>query len=297
MSVYRHLLAAVIVVGALPSTAAVEVLHRERSLYQTILITETRARICMQFSVREQQRNQSCFNPRRPKRMVFTYTHMMMTALLLGEEPKTVLIAGLGGGTLPTALHDLLPQARVDTVEIDPAVVAAASKYFGFATSDRLNVHVQDARVFVKRAVSRGERYDLVMLDAFGGDYIPEHLMTQEFLQETRSVLADGGVLAANTFATSRLYDHESETYRAVFGLFFNVKTPASNNRVILARNGPLPPKKLLREKAAAWRGRLRPYDVPIRDFAGRLSLEIDWDVERRPLTDQYSPANLLRGE
>ena len=297
MSVYRYLLATMMVVGALPSTAAVEVLHRERSLYQTILITETRARICMQFSVREQQRNQSCFNPRHPKRMVFTYTHMMMAALLLGEEPKTVLIAGLGGGTLPTALHDLLPQARVDIVEIDPAVVAAANKYFGFATSDRLNVHVQDARVFVKRAASRGERYDLVMLDAFGGDYIPEHLMTQEFLQETRSVLADGGVLAANTFATSRLYDHESETYRAVFGLFFNVKTPASNNRVILARSGPLPPKKLLREKAAAWRGRLRPYDVPIRDFPGRLSLEIDWNVERRPLTDQYAPANLLRGE
>ncbi len=282
---------------AVPAASADGILHRERSLYQTILITESRDRICMQFSVREHQRNQSCFNPRHPKRMVFTYTRMMMGALLIEPEPANVLIAGLGGGTLPTALHDLLPEARIDTVEIDPAVVAAARRYFDFATSDRLHVHVRDARVFVKRAVAAPVRYDLVMLDAFGGDYIPEHLMTQEFLGEVRAIMADGGVLAANTFATSRLYDHESETYRAAFGMFFNVRMRQSNNRVILARNGPLPAKAELRANAAAWRDRLRAYDVPIRQLPARLSLAIDWDATRRPLTDQYAPANLLRGD
>lgn len=291
------LLALAALASALPADGAVEILHRERSLYQTILITEGRNRICMQFSVREHQRNQSCFNPRHPKRMVFTYTRMMMAALLLSDEPETVLIAGLGGGTLPTALHELLPQARIDTVEIDPAVVAAARNYFGFTTSDRLAVHVRDARVFVKRATARDRRYDLVMLDAFGGDYIPEHLMTREFLDEVRAIMADGGVLAANTFATSRLYDHESETYRAAFGSFFNLRTPESNNRVILARNGPLPPKTELRANAAAWRAPLRAYDVRIREYPARLSLDIDWDVTRRPLTDQYAPANLLRND
>ena len=289
-------LAAVLVVTAAPA-AALDILHRERSLYQTILITEDKDRICMQFSVRERQRNQSCFDPRRPQRMVFTYTRMMMAALLLAPAPSTVLVAGLGGGTLPTALHDLLPDARIDTVEIDPAVVAAAERFFGFAADARLAVHVRDARVFVKRAAANDVRYDLVMLDAFGGDYIPEHLLTREFLDEVRAIMADGGVLAANTFATSRLYDHESETYRAAFGLFFNLRTPQSNNRVILAKNGPLPTKAELRANAAAWRSRLKPYDVPIRDLPARLSLDVDWDVTRRPLTDQYSPANLLRGE
>ena len=297
MNVRRSLAFLAVLAFSLPTYAALEILHRERSLYQTILITQDRNRICMQFSVREHQRNQSCFNPRHPKRMVFTYTRMMMAALLLEPAPAKVLIAGLGGGTLPTALHELLPETRIDTVEIDPAVVAAAREYFDFAATDRLAVHVQDARVFVKRAAVRGERYDLVMLDAFGGDYIPEHLMTQEFLEEVRAIMADGAVLAANTFATSRLYDHESETYRAAFDVFFNVRTPDSNNRVILARNGPLPPKATLRENAATLRAALRPYDVPIRRFPARLSLDIDWDVTRRPLTDQYSPANLLRDD
>ena len=291
----RSLLAAALVVATTqPGAAQVDVLHRERSLYQTILVTREPGRLCMQFTVRAAQRNQSCMNPRHPRRMVFTYTRMMMAALLLAPEPASVLMAGLGGGTIPTALADVLPKVRIDVVEIDAAVAAAARKYFGFAASDRLQVHINDARVFVKRALHRDARYDLILLDAYSGEYIPEHLMTLEFLEEIRALLAPGGVVAANTFSSSRLYHHESATYRAAFGMFFNFKTPQSANRIILAANGALPAKTVLRANAERWRSRLRPYDVPIRSYPGRLSLEVDWDTSKRPLTDQYAPANLL---
>ena len=167
--------------------------------------------------------------------------------------------------------------------------------YFSFATDDRLQVHVSDARVFVKRALARGDNYDLVLLDAYSGDYIPEHLMTVEFLAEVRALLAPGGVMAANTFATSLLYDYESETYRAVFEKYFNLRLPDSNNRVIVASNSPLPSTATLRENARAWRSRLRVYDVPITSYPARMSRKVDWDETKRALTDQYSPANLLR--
>lgn len=291
----KPLALALVLVAALPAAAELEVLHRERSLYQTLLITREPGRLCLRFSVRREQRNQSCMNPRQPRRMVFTYTRMMTAALLLQPAPSRVLMAGLGGGTLPTALAELLPNTHIDAVEVDAAVVAAARKYFDFRESDRLRVVVSDARVFVKRALRRGDRYDLVLLDAYGGDYIPEHLMTVEFLEETRRLLTPGGVVAANTFANSRLYDHESETYRAVFGIFFNLKTPTSANRIVLAANGPLPPKPVLRDNARAWRASLERYGVPIDDYPNRLSLDVDWDVGKRPLTDQYAPANLLQ--
>lgn len=276
---------------------AEEVVHRERSLYQTILITQEPSRLCMKFTIRDRERNQSCMDPRSPKRMVFTYTRMMMASLLLTPEPGSVFVAGLGGGTLPTALAELLPEARIEVAEIDPAVIAVARTYFGFAANDRLQVHVSDARVFVKRALARGEHYDLVLLDAYSGDYIPEHLMTLEFLAETRDLLASGGVLAANTFATSSLYDHESVTYREIFGDYFNLRLPESNNRVILASNGPLPSTATLRDNARAWRSRLRVYDVPIASYPARMSRKVDWDETKRALTDQYSPANLLRDQ
>ena len=39
-----------------------------------------------------------------------------------------------------------------------------------------MHVDVQDARVWTKRAMRKETRYDLIVLDAFNGDYIPEHL-------------------------------------------------------------------------------------------------------------------------
>lgn len=289
------LAAAALVLAALPAVAATTVLHREQSLYQNILVVQEQERLCLRFSLRRQERNQSCMDPDAPQRMVFAYTRMMMAVLLLEPAPQRILMAGLGGGTLPTALAALLPTATIDAVEIDPAVVALAERYFDFAASERLKVTVADARVFVKRALAREERYDAVLLDAYGGDYIPEHLLTREFLAEVRELLPEGGVLAANTFSASRLYHHESATYQAVFGTFFNFKTRQSGNRIVLARKGPLPPTAVLAANAAVWREPLEPYGVPIDTYPELLDANVDWDADARPLTDQYAPANLLQ--
>lgn len=278
---------------ALPADAAV--IHRERSLYQTILVDKTGPRVCLKFSVRRQQLNQSCIDQGRPREMVFLYTRMMMAALLLNPAPRRVLVAGLGGGTVPAAISQLYPDAIVDVVEIDGAVVDVARRFFGFVESERLRVHVQDARTFIRRAVRNGETYDLVMLDAYNSEYIPEHLMTREFLADAKTLLSEDGALAANTFASSRLYDHESTTYSAVFGPFFNLRLPDSANRVILVTKQPLPDLVTLHRRATALRTRLRPYGIDIKRYPKELLSEVDWDTGARVLTDQYSPANLLR--
>ena len=159
------------------------IVHREQSLYQTILVDDTGTRRCLQFSVRRDQRNQSCIDLKHPRQMVFTYTQMMMAGLLLAPDPQRILMIGLGGGTLPLALNDLFPNVRVDVVEIDSAVVRIAREFFGFQSSERIKVFEMDGRIFTKRAIIRGDQYDLIFLDAFTGDYIPEHLMTREYLE------------------------------------------------------------------------------------------------------------------
>lgn len=291
------LLLAAAVPGA-PATGAFwndEVLHREQSLYQTILVVRSGTLICLQFSVREEQRNQSCMNETDRRRLVFSYTRMMLASLLLNPDPERILMAGLGGGSLVAALNELLPDAALDVVEIDPAVVQAAREFFDFRPRGRTRVVVRDARVFIKRALREGQRYDIVMLDAYGGDYIPEHLMTVEFLEEVGELLAPGGVLVANTFAHSRLYDHESVTYRAAFGHFYNLKRFDSENRIILAMNEPLPPREVTLRNANLWRVAMRPLGVPVLSYPTGMTARIDWDTGARVLTDQYSPANLLR--
>ncbi|MEE8078323.1 MAG: fused MFS/spermidine synthase [Pseudomonadales bacterium] len=282
-------------VAVFSSITQAKVIHRERSLYSTILVDQRGSTLCLQFSMRSDQRNQSCVDQKHPKKLVFGYAKMMLSSLLLQPDPQAILIIGLGGGTLPTTLHELYPTARIDIVEIDPAVKTVAETYFNFTVSEGVEVFLQDARVFTKRALGRGESYDLIMLDAFNGDYIPEHLMTREYVEESRQLLRPGGVLVANTFSISKLYDHESETYRAVFGEFYNVTTSDSSNRIIIARNEPLPDGMEFAAIARQLAPALRPYDLRIVDFPRRFSKKRNWDESARVLTDQYSPANLLQ--
>lgn len=281
----------------LVQTADAKIIHRERSMYSTILVDQRGTIICLQFSVRRDQRNQTCMDRSAPRKMVFPYAKMMMMGLLLVPEPERILVVGLGGGTLPVALSELYPDTQIDAIEIDPAVKMVAETYFGFRENDHLSVILQDARVFTKRALMRETRYDLIMLDAFNGDYIPEHLLTREYLEETRGLLSENGVVAANTFAISRLYDHESTTYREVFGTFYNVRSRVSANRVILASNGELPDRETLAERGRTLGPRLSRYDIRVNDFLPVFSTEADWDETARVLTDQYSPANILSNQ
>jgi spermidine synthase len=269
--------------------------HSERSLYQNILVTEVGSMRCLQFSVRRDQRNQSCVDTRAPDRLALPYSRMMLAGLLLNPAPERIYIAGLGGGSLTTALAHLYPDAAIDVVEIDPAVVRVAAKFFDFTPSARTRVFEQDARAWGRRALRAGDRYDLILLDAFNGDYIPEHLMTREYLEETRALLTDDGVLVANTFAVSALYDHESATYAAVFGTFFNLTMPDSANRVILTGPGTLPAREVLVANAKQLAPKLSRLGVQIEAYPRRLSTKRTWKADARVLTDQYSPANLLR--
>lgn len=284
-----------VLTAVLLQPVAAETLHEERSLYRDITVTQEGQRRCLVFNVHRGDRNQTCMNTADPERLVFEYAKMSFAGLLLNPNPRRVLIAGLGGGSLPSALTTLFPEAQIDVIEIDQAVVNVAKEFFDFEETDQVSVIVNDARVYVKRAALLEKKYDLVILDAFTGDYIPEHLLTLEFLQEVRSIMTPDGVLVANTFSTSRFYDHESETYQRAFGEFFNFKLPSSGNRIIIARDELLPPRGKMMQTARDLAPRVRRFGVPLLEYPNRLSTRVDWDRSRRVLTDQYSPSNLLR--
>jgi spermidine synthase len=283
-------IALVVLVGAPGAARADEILSRQKSLYRDVLVTQHGEERCLTFSIRNRSTNrQSCIVPARPDELVLDYTTLMLAGLYAQPAPKRILVVGLGGGILPRTLAKLLPAASIDVVEIDEAVVEAARKWFLFAPSERVKVAVQDGRVYVKRALRGDARYDLVFLDAYDHEYIPEHMLTREFLQEVRDVLAPGGVVVANTFSSSRLYDSESVTYAAVFGPFQQLRT---GNRVILA--GAIPPEATLRANAERWSAAFAPLGVSADWLFSRWEARPAWKRDARLLTDQYSPSNLL---
>nr|WP_328824530.1 fused MFS/spermidine synthase [Thalassotalea algicola] len=288
----NHLLGLLLLVVS--NFALGKVIHQERSMYRNIIVEDSGNLRCLKFNVKSNKTNQSCFLKSEPNRLVFNYTKLLFSGMIVNPNPKRILIIGLGGGTMSNTLHQLLPDAEIENIEIDPAVIKVARQYFSFFENDHVTSVVKDGRIYMKRALIKKQKYDWIILDAFNGDYIPEHLMTKEFLEETKALLSESGVVTANTFSVSELYNYESATYQSVFGEFFQVKNRKNENRIILATKGQLPNQEHLKGDLATLHDRLRPFGVNILDVFKSFTKEQDWPENTPVLTDQFSPANLL---
>ncbi len=108
---------------------------------------------------------------------------------------QDVLCVGLGVGIVPRQF--VQEGTRVDVVEINPAVVSVAARFFDLDPS-RLRITFGDGRYFVNR--SSPGKYDVIILDAFLGDSCPSHLMTREAFTAMRRILKPEGTLVINTF-------------------------------------------------------------------------------------------------
>jgi spermidine synthase len=127
-------------------------------------------------------------------RSAFTY---MLSGLARAYTTnlQSALCIGLGVGIVPM---DLARRGvQVDVVEINPAIVPVATKFFGLEP-DKLHITIDDGRHFLNRCQ---KQYDVVVLDAFLGDSSPSHLLTREAFASIRKVLRPGGTLVINSFA------------------------------------------------------------------------------------------------
>jgi spermidine synthase len=118
---------------------------------------------------------------------------------LLGRPPRRVAMLGNAAGTAARAYARYYPQARIDGVELDPAVSDVGRRYFEMEEIPRLEVHDMDARSFLRQT---DERYDVIIVDAYRPPYVPFYLATEEFFELVRERLTPAGVVALNVATT-----------------------------------------------------------------------------------------------
>lgn len=135
---------------------------------------------------------------------VFAYYRAFGRLFALRPDTRRVLAVGGGGFAFPKLVAAEHPGVRTDVVEIDPAVIRLARRWFFLdeavalarAGGGDLRVICADGRSFLEAA--SGEAYDAIVLDAFVGAEPVRELATVEALRAARAALAPGGVLAAN---------------------------------------------------------------------------------------------------
>ena len=147
---------------------------------------------------------------------------------------ERLLVLGLGGGGSIASTRVTAPEVEVDAVEIDPAVVEAAVRFFGMNPQDgKLHIHVADARPWLARSQSV---YDLVHVDLYqGGPYIPFYLVTREFFQAVREHMSPDGLLMMNLFDASRRQELLISTVATLRQVFPSVLVlPVDNGNFML---------------------------------------------------------------
>jgi spermidine synthase len=255
--------------------------------YNDIYITKRRTELTMSFQLRGWDYTESITNLKDPDDLPLKYTRNMTIGMIYPEEPKRVLMIGLGGGSISTYLGRHVPDLPVDTVEIDPGVVTAAKKYFGIRETERVRYLEGDGRVFLNR---NKQLYDVILVDAFHGGYVPFHLLTKEFYTLVKQRLTPTGAAAFNVHDGTKLYASTIMTLAAVFPSVHLY--PSGEGEVIaVVTAAPEPAQDVLASRAAALQERYK-FRFPLPELIARRS-------DKKPtqkgelLTDDFAPVNL----
>ena len=259
--------------------------ERIETEYNNIFIVQKGDFLAMTFRLKGENTRQSVLNLRDRGQLPLPHSHYQTLAAVHAGKLKSMLMVGLGGGSVSEYFLRHVAELHVTSVELDPGVVAAAKKYFGAAESARHKIATGDGRVFLTRNKAK---YDVVMIDAFRGGYVPFHLLTHEFYTLLASRLEPDGVAVLNLRAGTQLFDSSLVTLRRTFKTLEVYEW--SGNAIVLARL--LPPmtgeERIARAEARQAQFKFRYALTALLKDASRIEAK-----EARVLTDDFAPVNL----
>ena len=176
-----------------------------------------------------------------------------------GRQNLSMMVIGAGGYAFPQYLKATWPSSRVEVVEIDPGVTAAATAAFGLDSNTAIRTINLDARNYVDQILPASsdrepaERYDFIYQDVINDHSAPFHLVTQEFNEKIARLLTDDGVYLINTYDTGRfvgaVVGTARQTFPHVYVITSEVGLPSPRDTfVVIAAKRQIDPRKILAE-------------------------------------------------
>lgn len=256
------------------------------SIYSNIFLYKTGPCIKMTFRRVGSEFNESEMNISDANELPVPYTRIITVSMMYPDKIDKVAMIGVGGGTTLNYLSSYLAEAKYIGVELDPKVLEFAQEDFRLGRNKKIKLVESDGRMFLLRSK---ELYDVIILDAFRGGYIPSHLLTKEFYQLTQSRLSGYGVVAINLHAGDALFDSSLKTVKEVFP---QVDAYSVGGSVILVGSNRKIESAALVNKAKALQDKYS-FRYPLQEIL-KAQKKYDVPLSAKLLTDDYSPANQL---
>lgn len=180
-----------------------------------------------------------------PNELAFWYTRELASIVAQAPQKQQILVLGGGTYTLPRYLAKHYPQSHIDVVEIDPELTTIARRLFFYNDPSNISLHYDDARVFVNHAT---QKYDIILMDVYSDTSVPFSLLTREYSQQIKRLLAPQGIVAVNALAATHgackpVYDAINATYADLGNTHYvKVEKPAlDRSNMILVYGSQLP--------------------------------------------------------
>jgi spermidine synthase len=263
--------------------------ERVESLYNDIyLYQRPDGYFILSFGARRLNYIESIVNPRDELELPAYYTQSMTVGAAYAAKLESAAMIGLGGGRTSWYLHKSIPELKFTAVDLDPQVVRIAGQYFSVKPEENFDIAVLDGRMYLAR---NHKTFDMILVDAYRGPFVPFHLLTKEFYGLIKERLNPGGVVVQNVEPTTMLFDAAVATIGAVFPNldFFR----SSGNIVIVGYDGP---RRNWDELLRIAKERQAKYDFRY-DLVELLERRYmpSWNKSRKPLTDDFAPVEHLK--
>ena len=177
---------------------------------------------------------QSAMRLSAPDELEVVYVQCMMGFTLFHPQPETLLMIGLGGGSLAKFVHQRLPGMRTTAIEINQQVVTAARAHFFLPQDDdRLQVLIAEGGEYVAGSPAST---DILIVDGFeDGRHVPS-LISQAFYDHARAALKRHGVLVVNLLSRDRgLHDHLARIETSFNGRIATLMAEPHGNLIVFA--------------------------------------------------------------
>ena len=287
LRLFAFSLVAAALLAADGAQAEKRLIEKKESIYNSIFVSQRGSYVIMEFGKNRRIYTESVANRADPLELPVAYTRFMTVGMAYPEKVERVLEIGVGGGSTISYLARTYPQIEIDAAELDPVVIDFARKYFFVEESDRVRLHVRDGRIYLLR--SKGG-YDMALIDAYRGPFVPFHLLTKEFYELVSARLAPGGVVLQNVDPGTMLFDSAVATIASVFETVEVYQ--ASGNYVILAHHGPRKSDAELARRAAALDDAYKPRYTLTEMIKQRRAAATGGG---RVLTDDFAPVEALK--
>ncbi|GAB4133891.1 MAG: hypothetical protein Fur0041_06520 [Bacteroidia bacterium] len=155
------------------------------------------------------------------------FHHAFTVQGIYKENLKHVLILGFGSGCTASllAVHNN-PEIYFTGVEADKVVIALFHQYFRSSAPRHLELIHQDAAEFLK---SCKQQYDLILVDTFIDQQVPQHVTDETFISDIRQALTLNGKVLFN-FIAQRTFDNEVAVLEKKFMNVFGNVTPTHSS-------------------------------------------------------------------